>query len=73
MKDKNNHNRQQDIEIKGLATSLKDLRDNFQYFRSNEFQHLRSKVDEIENRISLGFIVMIGSTLILEIVLRFIK
>jgi len=66
----NNHNRKQDIAIVRLDERLENLERRFEVFISNDFKHLRDKVDSIEEKIMYGFIIMIAVTLILQIILK---
>jgi len=68
-----NRNTKQDIEIAKLSERIRSLEEKFDNFINNEFKHLRNKVEDIENRILWGFIVMIGATLILQVLMGFLK
>jgi len=64
-------NNKQDILIARLEERVGNLEDRFEDFVSNDFKHLRDKVDSIESKIMYGFVVMIAASLILQIVLKF--
>ena len=66
-------NNKQDIEIVKLRSELDDFKCLFKKFVSNDFLHLRDKVDKIEDKILYGFILVIAATLIAQIALRFFK
>jgi len=57
MKSKNN---QQDIEIAIIKTKVKDLEKRFEKFVTNEFAHLRSRVDWVLGTVIIGFLISIA-------------
>lgn len=77
-----NDNKKQDQEIKELyikrakmCVRMKNLEDKVGVFIQNDFRHFSSKtseqIDEIKNWLFKGFIFLIASTLILQIILEF--
>lgn len=73
-------NEKQNIAIAELKVKMENLEKRFEDFITNDFEHLRqdiqnlySKINSLTDKIVFGFIAMIASTLILQVVLRFFK
>jgi len=66
----NNQNNQQNIAIAELKIEVKNLKERLDKFINNEFLHLQQKVDEINNKLLLGFLIGTVSLIIVQIILR---
>lgn len=66
-------NGKQNIEIAQLQTEVYNLKERFDRFITNDFHSLIQKVDGIENKILYGFVVMIGFTILTQVILSFFK
>jgi len=70
---KNEVNEKQNIAIAELKTEVKNLKENLNKFMSNDFHELKDDVKKIDDKILYGFLAMIAATLILQIILKFLK
>ena len=70
---KNEVNEKQNIAIAKLETEIKNLKENLNKFMSNDFHELKDDVKKIDDKILYGFLAMIAATLILQIILKFLK
>ena len=66
-------NEQQNIQIARLEEKVDAIQNRIDRFIDNDFKHLKEKVEGIESKLLWGFLFMIASTLILQIILKFFK
>ena len=64
------NNEKQNIAIAELKIEVKNLKERLDKFINNEFLHLQQKVDEINNKLLLGFLIGTVSLIIVQIILR---
>lgn len=73
MPNKNNQNREQDVQIARLTEKIDGMVKRFDNFITNEFDHLRKDVKEMKNWLFFGFIALIAVTILTQIILKFLK
>ncbi len=67
---KNNRNLKQDIAIAELKVMVQNLKERLDVFITNDFAGLKKKVEGIESKILYGFIILIATTLVMQVILK---
>lgn len=63
------NNNKQNIEIAELKIEVKNLKEKFDAFISNDFQHLREEVRDLKKTLFNGFVIGISVVVLTQIVL----
>jgi hypothetical protein len=71
MTSKARNNLSKDPKVVQLEAKVCNLESNFNTFCTTQFEHLREKVESLDDKLMWGFIITIASMLIMQVVLKF--